>query len=126
MWLPPDPLRARPTGRWPHTGPHGRSCRRGAGGSGREASGAWFPLPLLGLPLLLPSPDGNGGPHLPPPPRHQVGKVGLIFRLLYCGLTLPHIKNLSHCLGRLLRFWKVLTQHLAVGLLTLSPPGVFL
>lgn len=48
--------------------------------------------------------------------------MGLIFRLLYCGLTLPHIKNSSRCLGRPLHFENVLTQYLRVGLLLTLPP----
>lgn len=52
--------------------------------------------------------------------------MGLIFRLLYCGLTLPHIKNSSHCPGSPLCFWKVLTQYLTMGLLGLTfPPRDF-
>lgn len=48
--------------------------------------------------------------------------MGLIFRLLYCGLTLPQIKNSSRCLGRPLCFEKVLTQYLRVGFLLLTLP----
>lgn len=51
--------------------------------------------------------------------------MGLIFRLLYCGLTLPHIKNSSRCLGRPLHFENVLTQYLRVGLLLTLPPRDF-
>lgn len=51
--------------------------------------------------------------------------MGLIFRLLYCGLTLSHIKNSSRCLGRPLHFENVLTQYLRVGLLLTLPPRDF-
>lgn len=111
-----DPCKGQAPGRAGRT----LACKRGPAlgqpklpekGQGQQApsSGA-SGHSFLSLPgLLCSSPSlpvrGPNCPH-PPTPGCQVGKVGLIFRLLYCGLTLPHIKNSSHCLGRPLHFEK--------------------
>lgn len=83
---------------------HRPARAEGAGGLAAPGAGppvAWFPLPPS-LAFSAPSHplQAKEAPNLPHPPRGQVGKVGLIFRFLYCGLTLPYIKNSSRRPGR--------------------------
>lgn len=54
-----------------------------------------FPLPFLWLPLLLLIPAGKGNPLLLPSPGAR-WELNVVFRFLYCGPSLPHIKNSSH------------------------------
>lgn len=80
----------------------GSPTEDGAAGSCSDASVPCFPLPLL-WPSSAP-PYHLQAKEAPASPLPQVpgGKMGLVFRLLYYELTLPHIKNSSRCPGRLL------------------------
>lgn len=73
-----------------------------APGQGRAAGPLWPVLwGLLPSPLSLAflcsasSPAGKGNPQHPPSPGAR-WELGMIFRFLYCELTLPHIKSSSH------------------------------
>lgn len=122
MQLVPDPLRARPGRRgWTSTGlhrprvPEAWQLQGGAGAAGSLTLGPLWPgslSPFCGLPLPRPIPcRQRKPPTFPHSLRCQMGKVGLIFRFLYCGLTLPHIKNSSHCPGRPLCSLEGLSAH---------------
>lgn len=74
-----------------------RTPARGEGGS-RIGSGPLPPAslsPFSGFPCSSSSPSGKGNPLLLLFPGAR-WELNVAFRFLYCGLTLPHIKNSSH------------------------------
>lgn len=62
---------------------------------GEQASAAWSLSPFSGFLCNSSSPAGKGNPLLLPSPGAR-WELNVVFRFLYCELSLPHIKNLSH------------------------------
>lgn len=77
---------------------HRQRTRAGGEGGSRLGSGPLLPVslsPFSGFICCSSPPAGKGNPLLLLSPGAR-WEPRVVFRFLYCGLTLPHIKNSSH------------------------------